>query len=168
MMQTEVHRLADAIAKAATVVDAATHELLTHIRAFDESGGWHEHGATSCAAWLSHRIGLSRGVAREKVRVARKLGALPLIDEALRRGQISYFMAREITRVATPESERELLDIAQHTTGVQLERICRMYRQTQRTGVPADCLPERGSIHVTRTTAWLESQRSLHQRKPHW
>ena len=143
VMQTNVDRLADAITKAATVVDAATHELLTHIRAFDESGGWHEQGATSCAAWLTWCVGLTKGVAREKVRVARKLGALPLIDEALRRGQISYFMTRELSRVATPENEQELLDIARHTTGAQLEKICRMYRQVQGTAVPTERAPER-------------------------
>ena len=52
--------------------------------------------------------------------------------------------------MATPENEHELLDIARYTTGVQLERICRMYRQTQRTGVPAERLPERW-VHTRNT-----------------
>ena len=133
-----IDELADRVAQAAAVVDAATHELLTRIRAFDESGGWYVQGATSCAAWLAWRIGLTPGVAREKVRVARKLAALPATDEQLRLGQISYWKTRALTRVATAESEQTLLLYAQHSTGRQFEKICRLYRQSQALGVPPD------------------------------
>src|SRR6185369_14289968 len=85
----EVDRLADEIAELSTHLDAA-HRLLTLIRRFDACSGWYRQGALSCAAWLSWRIGLDLCAAREKVRVARTLGSLPLIDEALRRGQVSY------------------------------------------------------------------------------
>jgi hypothetical protein len=62
--------LADEIARTAACLDAATHRLLTCIRAFDKSGDWERQGLVSCAAWLTWRIGLDRGAAREKVRVA--------------------------------------------------------------------------------------------------
>jgi hypothetical protein len=83
----------------------------------------------SCAHWLSWRIGLDPGTAREKVRVARALGALPHIDDALRRGVLSYAKVRAMTRVATPENEERLLEIALDTTGAQLERVCRRFRR---------------------------------------
>ena len=38
------------------------------------------------------------GAAREKVRVARALESLPLVSEALARGELSYSKARAITR----------------------------------------------------------------------
>jgi len=41
-------------------------------------GDWERQGAVSCAAWLAWRIGLDRGAAREKVRVARALGHLQI------------------------------------------------------------------------------------------
>jgi hypothetical protein len=121
--------LADEIARMAAHLDAATHRLLGCIRRFDDSGEWGQQGLVSCAHWLSWRIGLDLGTAREKVRVARALGALPRIDDALRRGVLSYAKVRAVTRVATPENEERLLDIALASTGAQLERVCRRFRR---------------------------------------
>ncbi len=125
----ETDRLADEIAEVASHVDAAMHRLLTLIRRFDEGGGWAVHGALSCAHWLSWRIGLDPGAARERVRVARALGGLPLIDAALRRGTVTYAKVRAMTRVATPDNEAKLLELARHATGAQLEKICRGFRR---------------------------------------
>ena len=124
-----VEDLSREIADLAAHMDAATHRLLTCIRQFDEAGGWYEQGAASCAHWLAWRIGLDSATAREKVRVARALGKLPAIDEALRVGKLSYAKARALTRVATPETEAKLLEVAVVATGAQLERLCRGYRR---------------------------------------
>jgi hypothetical protein len=124
-----VDELADEIACLAARLDAATARLLTCLRGFDQEGGWLKQGAVSCAHWLSWRIGVDLPTAREKVRVARALGALPAIDEALGRGELSYAKVRALTRVATPENEQRLLELARYSTGAQLERICRCYRQ---------------------------------------
>ena len=67
----------DEIATLASTIDAATHRLLTLIREFDLEEGWAGHGVLGCAHWLTWRIGLAPGAAREKVRVARALGELP-------------------------------------------------------------------------------------------
>lgn len=69
---------------------------------------------------------------REHVRVAKRLGELPLIDDALRRGAIWYSKVRAITRIATPAMEQMLLEYARVTTAAQLERICRKFRLVQR------------------------------------
>jgi hypothetical protein len=53
---------------------------------------------------------------------------LPLIDEALRTGDLSYAKARAVTRVANPANEMRLLAMALVATGAQLERLCRGYR----------------------------------------
>jgi hypothetical protein len=120
--------LADEIARMAAHLDAATHHLLTCIRRFDESGEWYRDGALSCAHWLTWRIGLDPGTAREKVRVARALGVLPKMDETLRSGALSYAKVRALTRLATPANEEDLLEMARYCTGAQLERLCRMLR----------------------------------------
>ena len=70
-----IDALADDIAEVAAQVDAAIHRLLVLIREFDRAGGWHRQGALSCAHWLSWRIGLGPGPAREKVRVAHALAS---------------------------------------------------------------------------------------------
>jgi hypothetical protein len=97
----ELERLGDAIAELAAHLDAATARLLDLIREFDARGGWNT-GFRSCAAWLTWRIGLQPGPAREHVRVARALGTLPLLAQALAHGELSYSKVRELTRVATP------------------------------------------------------------------
>src|SRR5438046_3950610 len=72
----ELDRLGDEIAELAAHLDAATARLLDLIREFDARGGWNT-GFLSCAGWLTWRVGLDPGAARERVRVARALGTLP-------------------------------------------------------------------------------------------
>jgi hypothetical protein len=126
-----VEELGQEIASLSAHLDAAMHRLLECIRRFDEACGWYQQGAVSCAHWLAWRVGLDAATAREKVRVARALGELPAINEALRVGKLSYAKVRALTRVATPENEPRLLEMALYATGAQLERICRGYRNAQ-------------------------------------
>jgi len=78
----ELERLGDQIAELSAHLDAATARLLDLIREFDARGGW-TNGFRSCADWLTWRIGLDPGAARERVRVARALGTLPRLAQAL-------------------------------------------------------------------------------------
>ncbi len=91
-LAAELDRLGDAIAELSAQLEAATARLLDLIREFDARGGWNT-GFRSCAAWLSWRVGLDPGAARERVRVARALGTLPLLAQALARGKLSYAKA---------------------------------------------------------------------------
>jgi 5-methylcytosine-specific restriction endonuclease McrA len=127
----ELDRLGDEIAELSAHLDAATARLLDLIREFDARGGWNT-GFRSCAEWLGWRVGLDLGAARERVRVARALGTLPAIAEALARGELSYSKARALTRVATPETEARLLAVAQAGTAAQVERIVRGWRRVDR------------------------------------
>src|SRR3989454_293498 len=92
-------RLGDEIAELSAHLDAATARLLDLIREFDAREGWNT-GFRSCAAWLSWRGGLDLGAARGRVRVARTLGTLPPLAQALARGELSYAQVRALTRVA--------------------------------------------------------------------
>ena len=123
-------RLGDRIAELSARIQAATHELLVLIREFDEQEGW--DGCLTCAHWLSWRAGLSPGAAREHVRVARALGELPKLSDAMRRGKVSYSKVRAVTRVATPENEQTLLDVALAGTAAHVERIARAWRRIDR------------------------------------
>jgi hypothetical protein len=64
--------------------------------------------------------------------VARALGTLPLLAEALARGEISYAKVRAVTRVATPETEERLLAVARAGTAEHVERIVRSWRRVDR------------------------------------
>jgi hypothetical protein len=127
----ELDRLGDEIAELSAHLEAATARLLALIREFDARGGWNT-GFRSCAAWLAWRVGLEPGAARERVRVARALGTLPALAEALARGELSYAKVRAITRVATPETEARLLAVGRAGTAVHVERIVRGWRRVDR------------------------------------
>lgn len=115
--------LGDEIARLSAHIQAATGRLLDLIRAFDESEGWYEEGFKSCAQWLSWRTGVGPSAAREKVRVAKALGTLPELRGALACGELSYSVARAITRVATPENEAVLVEAARFTPASDMERL---------------------------------------------
>ncbi len=127
----ELDRLGDEIAELSAHLDAATARLLALIQEFDARGGWNT-GFRSCAAWLSWRVGLDLGAARERVRVARALGTLPLFAQALARGELSYAKVRALTRVATPETEGRLLAVGRAGTAAHVERIVRGWRRVDR------------------------------------
>ena len=128
---SELDRLGDEIALLSAHLDAATARLLDMIREFDARGGWNT-GFRSCAAWLSWRVGLNLGAARERVRVARALATLPLFVAALARGELSYAKVRALTRVATPETEARLLAVGRAGTAAHVERIVRGWRRLDR------------------------------------
>src|SRR5438477_12809340 len=127
----ELDRLGDEIAELSAHLDAATARLLDLIREFDARGGWN-NGFSCCAAWLTWRVGLAPGAAREHVRVARALGALPLLAQALARAELSYSKVRALTRVATPETEERLLAVGRAGTTEHVERIIRGWRRVDR------------------------------------
>src|SRR5437879_3637668 len=129
----ELERLGDQIAEMSAHLDAATARLLDLIREFDDRGGW-GNGFRSCAHWLTWRIGLDQGAARERVRVARALGSLPRLARALARGELSYSKVRALTRVATPETEERLLKVGRAGTAEHVERIVRAWRRVDRIG----------------------------------
>ena len=124
-------RLGDEIAELAAHLNAATAHLLELIREFDVRGGW-ANGFRSCAHWLAWRVRLNLGAAREHVRVARALGSLHRLADALARGELSYSTVRALTRVATPETEEQLLAVGKAGTACHVERIVRGWRRVDR------------------------------------
>ena len=141
--------LGERIAELVAQISAATYELLVMLREFDERNGWYG-GFRSCAHWLVWRVGLDAGAAREKVRVARALGALPVLSESLRRGEISYSKVRALTRIATPVNERDLLSFARAGTAAHVERLVRGMRRVDRLA-EAQCDKRRHDARYLRT-----------------
>lgn len=121
--------LAAAITAGAVRLAAATAAWLRLIAEFDEREGWHGYGIASCAHWLAWQCGLSPGAAREHVRVARALRSLPLIEAAFAEGRLSFSKVRALTRIAEPDTEESLLDLALELTASQVERTVRQWRR---------------------------------------
>jgi hypothetical protein len=122
--------LEEEIVVLAAHIHAATHRLLTLIAEFDRRRGWELAGHRTCAHWLAYRTGLDLGAAREKVRAARALEHLPETSASMARGELSFSQVRALSRVATAENERDLLELARGCTTAQLERMVRAFRKS--------------------------------------
>lgn len=120
-LETEIAELAGHLA-------AATCRWLVLVAEFDERRGWADWGVKSCAEWLSWRCSIGRVAAREHVRVARRLAELPRLRGAFATGELSYCKVRAVTRVASPETEEQLVQLALHASGSELEKVVRLYR----------------------------------------
>jgi uncharacterized protein DUF222 len=123
---------------------AATKSRGLHILAeLDARDAWEELGYNSGVHWLRARLGLSRRTATDQLRVARALVGLPCIASAFETGQISYSKVRAITRTATPETERALLELAATHNSATLERLSRPEGSRGRSSSPSSS----GELH---------------------
>ena len=117
-----------AIVRLAAHINAASYELLVLVRRFDERAGWLKWGFSNCSEWLHWRCDLSLSAARERVRVAHALKTLPAIAASFSSGKLSYSKVRALTRVARPDNEEALMEIALNTTAARVEERCRELR----------------------------------------
>jgi hypothetical protein len=126
-------KLGDEITLLAGQLNAGNYRMLKLIAKFDDREAWGNGGTVkSCAHWLNWKCGIAMGAAREKVRVAHCLQDLPLIDASFATGEISYSKVRAMTRVATPETEDALLNIARHGTASHVEQLVSKYKRVKR------------------------------------
>ncbi len=133
---------------------AGQASLLVWLGAYDRREGWASWGCKSCAHWLSWKCGDGLHAAREKVRVARALEELPQTTAAFGRGELSYSKVRAISRVATAETEEDLLVMAAHETGAGVDRIVAGVRSALDTADSEDDEARRAwySRHVQRSS----------------
>ncbi|HAJ76832.1 MAG TPA: hypothetical protein DCM64_10295 [Gammaproteobacteria bacterium] len=126
-------QLSDEITRLAGHINAAQHRFLKLLAALIEREAWGGgSGIKSPAHWLNYYCGIALGAAREKVRVAKCLASLPLIDQAFSAGAISYSKVRALTRTATPDNEEYLLMIAQHSTAQHVEILVKHTQRARR------------------------------------
>ncbi|HUQ02976.1 MAG TPA: HNH endonuclease signature motif containing protein, partial [Kofleriaceae bacterium] len=86
----------------------------------------HRHlGYGSFAEYVERVLGYAPNTGRDRVRVAEEMEQLPAIAEAWERGALSYSVVREITRIATPENEEELVVFVDGLTVREVEQAMR-------------------------------------------
>jgi len=122
------HEITDLYAQ----INAASYRLLLLVAELDDEAPWGAWGLNSCAHWLNWRCGIGMNAAREKVRVAHALKELPLISASFATGELSFSKVRAVTRIANPENEKDLLELARYATAAQVEKLVRAYRNVER------------------------------------
>ena len=126
-----IEELDDAIGQLNRSINASSYQLLLLIREFDERAGWLQWSFNDGVSWLKWRCDIGTGTAREKLRIAHALKELPLISAAFAEGNLSYSKVRVITRVATPENEAELIELARRMTVLHLTEHCKQRSNAQ-------------------------------------
>lgn len=101
-------RLAREITTLAGHLNAGNYRFLKLLEEFDRDEGWGGAGIRSLAHWLNWQCGISHPVARENVRVARALPALPMIEDIDKNGRVAPGIAPpglpQIRTCGTPAS----------------------------------------------------------------
>jgi hypothetical protein len=95
-------------------------------------------GCSSLYDYMERVLGYGPHAARERMRVARALATLPDTTAALARGTLSYSAVRELTRVATPETEAAWLAAAGGRVAGQVEQLVANHRPGDRPEDPTD------------------------------
>ena len=114
------------------VADRALRRIAARRAALDiEEADWllrglaaevHRHrGFASFAEYLERELGYAPHTARDRVRVAQALPQLPATRAALQLGMLPWSAVRELTRVATADTEQKWLDAAANRTVREIE-----------------------------------------------
>jgi Domain of unknown function (DUF222) len=111
---------------------AGMARMLQVLAEFDRREAWASWQCQSAQQWLGWKCGLGYVAATERLRVARRLPELPLISAAFTGGLVSWSKVRELTRVATPRTEADLLNIALYGTAAQVARVVGALRKITR------------------------------------
>jgi hypothetical protein len=94
----------------------------------EELGIWEAYGYTTMLAYMEAELGYGPHTALERLRVAHALPALPAIAARLQSGDLHHSAVRELTRVATPETEQAWLDAAAGKNLRQVEQLVSGHR----------------------------------------
>jgi hypothetical protein len=84
---------------------------------------WRPLGMVSALDYMERTLGYSPHAAMERLRVARSLESLPLLEAALDAGDLNFSAIRELTRVATPSTEADWRDRALGQNARQVEEL---------------------------------------------
>ncbi len=103
-----------------SVLDAEVTDLLVEA---EDSALYRRLGYVTMTEYLEREHGYGRHAANERLRVARELQDLPMLREVYRDGTLSFSAVRELTRVATPETEEAFCDAARGKTSAQAQQL---------------------------------------------
>ncbi len=87
---------------------------------------WECHSVERFAGWHCE---MNPSRTKALVAVGRALGELPVLAEAVADGTLSFDKAKAVAKVAAPDTEGALVELAVHATVAQTQRICGAWRK---------------------------------------
>jgi hypothetical protein len=113
----ELHEI---LVQAFRIENVTRRKFLRALAAMATSGLHFALGFPSIAGYAECHFRLSRPLTYEYVRVGGALKSLPALDRAFSEGRMAWSVVREVTRVATAETEEEWIRFAKEHTFAQL------------------------------------------------
>jgi hypothetical protein len=130
-----IDRALRVLAKRRSALDADEMQLLACATRIEI---WRQLGMVSLHEYLEHVLGYSPRQATERVRVATALEGLPELADALASGELHFSAVRELTRVATRETEQAWIDATRGQNLRQIEQAVAGRKRGDRPSDPAD------------------------------
>jgi 5-methylcytosine-specific restriction endonuclease McrA len=97
-------------------IGARQRRQLAYLAECDRRAVWKSSGAKDMAGWVSARYGVSPYRSRRMVNAGYALESLPLTAEALETGRLNLDRVVELVRLATRETESDLVEWARRVT----------------------------------------------------
>jgi hypothetical protein len=108
---------------------------------------WVELGMVSALDYVERVLGYAPHAGAERLRIARALEHLPALECALAAGELNYSAVRELTRVATPETEEQW---RAHAIGKNVRQIEELVAGRRPGSLPTDPPDPKAKQHVIR------------------
>ncbi len=105
--QTQAEKLHETLLLAQATSNLGRRKFISTLLALHESKLHFQLGSPSIDHYARTHFGIERSITFEYLRVAKALRELPHCDEEFRIGRLNWSALREITKVATSESEEE-------------------------------------------------------------
>jgi hypothetical protein len=99
---------------------------------------WRQYGYGSLIEYMEMEMGYTPRLAIERLRVAKAIEELPVIADKLEQGELSFSAARELTRVATTETEQDWLDASDDMNIRQVEALVSGHQPGDKPTDPVD------------------------------
>jgi hypothetical protein len=141
-----LHRTLKRIAKARAHLDLQEAEAL---REAQQLQLWRQFGHASLADYMVQELGYStHRVAEDRLRLANALPQLPMLSQALQNGDLNFSQARELARVATPQTEAAWIEKTQEMNVREVEQAVAGHHKGD---LPEDPIDPR----LVRKTLWI-------------
>jgi hypothetical protein len=131
----QLHRRLKRIVKARGALDAQEAAAL---REAEVLRVWRHYGYSSLLEYMELEMGYSPRMALERLRVAKAIVELPVIALKMEQGDLSFSAARELTRVATPETEEKWVEAATDKTSHEVEELVSGHTPGDQPTAPVD------------------------------
>jgi HNH endonuclease len=115
---------------------------------------WRHLGMVNAIDYMERVLGYRPRSAEERLRVARALGSLPVLEQALATGELPFSAVRELTRVAMRQTEAAWLDQARGKNVHEIEQLVAGHRPGDTPDAPPD---PTARMHVVRLELTAEA-----------